>query len=236
MSEILAIDDEVNILELLKLYLVREGYKVQTATTGKEALSKIESINFDLIVLDVMLPDIDGFELCRQIRRKSNIPILMLTARKDDIDKIIGLELGADDYMTKPFNPREMVARVKAIFRRCNTSFQPVDVINIGKLRIDIPRQEVTIDGQLIKLRTKELALLSTLAQNAGIVMSREKLLEKVWGFDYYGETRTIDVHINHLREKITASGVNIETLRGTGYKLVELSEEEQKKTLSSYC
>jgi two-component system, OmpR family, alkaline phosphatase synthesis response regulator PhoP len=225
MSQILAIDDEINILELLKLYLEREGYKFQTAITGNEALSKIEAIYFDLIILDVMLPDIDGFEICRQIRKKSNVPILMLTARKDDIDKIIGLELGADDYMTKPFNPRELVARVKAIIRRSNATLQSVDTINIGKLHIDISRQEVTINGQLIKLRTKEFALLSTLAQNAGIVLSREKLLEKVWGFDYYGETRTIDVHINHLREKIAASGVNIETLRGMGYKLVELLE-----------
>jgi DNA-binding response OmpR family regulator len=137
--------------------------------------------------------------------------------------------------MTKPFNPRELVARVKAIIRRSNTTLQSVDTINIGKLHIDIPRQEVTINGQLIRLRTKEFALLSTLAQNAGIVLSREKLLEKVWGFDYYGETRTIDVHINHLREKIATSRVNIETLRGTGYKLVELSEGEQKnKSLSS--
>ena len=229
MSEVLAVDDEVNILELLKLYLSREGLKVQTANSGSEALLKMEAANFDLIILDIMLPDTDGFELCRQIRKKSNIPIIMLTARKDDIDKIIGLELGADDYLTKPFNPREMVARVKAIIRRYSIGLQPTDTIDVGMLHIDIPRQEVTINGQPIRLRTKEFILLSTLAQNAGIVLSREKLLEKVWGFDYYGETRTVDVHINHLREKIAASGVNIETMRGTGYKLIYHIPEEKK-------
>jgi DNA-binding response OmpR family regulator len=167
-----------------------------------------------------MLPDIDGFEVCRQIRKESNVPILMLTARKEDIDKIVGLELGADDYLTKPFNPRELVARVKAILRRYEAGLKPGDILEVGTLRIDLARHEVTMGGQPVKLRTKELALLTTLAQNLGMVLTREKLLELVWGYDYYGETRTVDVHINHLRDKIAGSGVHIATIRGSGYKM----------------
>ena len=220
MPKILVVDDELNILELVKLYLERDGYKVEAVSTGNDALAKMNTFNPDLIVLDLMLPDMDGFEVCRQVRKKSNVPIIMLTARKEDVDKIVGLELGADDYLTKPFNPRELVARVKAIIRRSQAGPAASEVLEIGKMRIDIARQEVSVDKQPVKLRTKEFALLTTLAQNLGIVLSREKLLELVWGFDYYGETRTVDVHINHLREKIAASGVNIETMRGTGYKM----------------
>ena len=223
MAKIIAVDDEPHILELVKLYLEREGYQVEGIATGKEALSRLSAAGPDLVVLDLMLPDIDGFEVCRQIRAKSNVPILMLTARKDDVDKIVGLELGADDYLTKPFNPRERVARVKAILRRYQTGLKPGEVVEIGKLRIDLSRYEVAVDGQLVRLRTKEFALLATLAQNAGIVLSREKLLELVWGYDFYGETRTVDVHVNHLREKIAGSGVQIETVRGTGYKMTPI-------------
>jgi DNA-binding response OmpR family regulator len=225
MSKILVVDDELNILELVKLYLERDGYKVEAVSTGNDALAKMNTFNPDLIVLDLMLPDMDGFEVCRQVRKKSNVPIIMLTARKEDVDKIVGLELGADDYLTKPFNPRELIARVKAIIRRSQAGPTASEVLEIGKLRIDVARQEVSVDKQPVKLRTKEFALLTTLAQNLGIVLSREKLLELVWGFDYYGETRTVDVHINHLREKIASSGVNIETMRGTGYKMT-VSEE----------
>jgi len=158
--------------------------------------------------------------VCRQIRAKSDVPILMLTARKEDVDKIVGLEMGADDYFTKPFNPRELVARVKAILRRYQAGLKPSDTVEVGKLRIDPSRYEVTVDGQPVKLRTKEFALLTTFAQNLGMVMSREKLLELVWGYDYYGETRTVDVHVKQLRDKIAGSGVQIETVRGTGYKM----------------
>lgn len=220
MPKILVVDDEPNIIELAKLYLEREGYEVEGAANGHDALSRQRAGNPDLIVLDLMLPDIDGYEVCRQIRTKSDVPILMLTARKEDIDKIVGLELGADDYLTKPFNPRELVARVRAILRRYQTGLKPSDTMEVGRLRIDLPRHEVKIGDRPIKLRTKEFALLSTFAQNPGIVLSREKLLEMVWGFDYYGESRTVDVHVNHLREKIAGSGAQIETVRGTGYKM----------------
>lgn len=223
MPRILAVDDELNILELVKLYLGREGYQVETASSGGDAISKMNTVNPDIIILDLMLPDIDGFEVCRRIRSKSRVPILMLTARKEDIDKVVGLEMGADDYLTKPFNPRELVARVKAILRRSQailTSGVSPDTIEIGRLRIDLPRHEVSIDGLPLKLRTKEFALLAALAQNQSILLSRDKILEMVWGFDYYGETRTVDVHINHLREKLAESGVNIETVRGSGYKM----------------
>jgi len=220
MPKILVVDDEPHIIELARLYLEREGYEVEEAVNGGDALSKQSAGNPDLIVLDLMLPDIDGYEVCRQVRTRSDVPILMLTARKEDIDKIVGLELGADDYLTKPFNPRELVARVRAILRRYQTGFKPGDTVEVGRLRIDLPRHEVTIGGQSVKLRTKEFDLLATFAQNLGIVLSREKLLELVWGFDFYGESRTVDVHVNHLREKIAGSGAIIETVRGTGYKL----------------
>jgi len=221
MPTILVVDDEPNIIELARLYLEREGYRIVTASDGREALSKLDNTSPALVVLDLMLPDIDGFEVCRQIRKKSDTPVLMLTARKEDIDKIVGLELGADDYVTKPFNPRELVARVKAILRRYQSGFTPDKVLELGKLRIDLSRHEASIDGQAIRLRTKEFALLTALVQNPGIVFSREQLLGIVWGSDYYGETRTVDVHINHLRDKIAGSGAVIETVRGTGYKIL---------------
>jgi DNA-binding response OmpR family regulator len=221
MANILIVDDEPNIIELATLYLERDGFKVEGVATGKDALLRQESSNPDLIILDLMLPDIDGFEVCRQIRARASVPILMLTARKEDVDKIVGLELGADDYLTKPFNPRELVARVKAILRRSQTEYKPSETLTIGNLTIDTARHQVTNNGKPVTLRTKEFALLVALAQNLGIVLSREKLLETVWGYDYYGETRTVDVHVNHLRDKIAGSGADIETLRGTGYKMI---------------
>jgi len=220
MTKVMVVDADPHIIELAKLYLEREGYQVEGVDCGQDALSLMATFNPDVIVLDLMLPDIDGFEVCRQIRTKSDVPILMLTARKDDVDKIVGLELGADDYLTKPFNPREMVARVRAILRRYQTGLKPGEILEAGGLRIDLSRHEVTANGEPVTLRTKEFALLTTFAQNLGIVLSREKLLELVWGYDYYGETRTVDVHINHLREKIGKSGIQIETVRGAGYKM----------------
>ena len=225
MTTILVIDDEPNIVELARLYLEQEGYRVEEAGNGNDGLSKLSTTKPALIVLDLMLPDIDGFEVCREIRKKSDVPIIMLTARKEDIDKIVGLELGADDYLTKPFNPRELIARVKAILRRYQSGLRPGQAIEVSNLRIDSARRETTIDGRPLKLRTKEFDLLTTLAQNLGIVLTRDQLLETVWGTDYYGETRTVDIHINHLRDKISDANVSIETVRGIGYKMVSRAQ-----------
>lgn len=169
-----------------------------------------------------MMPGMDGFEVCREIRKRSDVPILMLTARNEDIDKIVGLELGADDYMTKPFNPREMVARVKAILRRFEGGRKPQNAITAANLSVDKARREARIDETELTLRTKEFDLLVAFVENPGIALTRDQLLESVWGYDYAGETRTVDVHVQHLRSKLIGAGVQIETLRGVGYKLVE--------------
>jgi two-component system, OmpR family, alkaline phosphatase synthesis response regulator PhoP len=220
MPSVLIVDDEPNIAELATLYLEREGFKVHSVLSGKQGIEDYDRLRPDLIILDLMLPDIDGFEVCRQLRFRSAVPILMLTARKEDVDKIVGLELGADDYLTKPFNPRELVARVKAILRRGGRQGEAVKVLSLKGMQIDLARHEVTVGNNLVALRSKEFALLATLAENVGIVFTRERLLELVWGYEYYGETRTVDVHINHLRDKIAGSGVDIETVRGTGYRI----------------
>jgi DNA-binding response OmpR family regulator len=219
---ILLVDDEANIIELARLYLQREGFRLAAVSDGQAALDFVNREPPALMVLDLMLPKIDGYEVCRQVRAKSDLPIIMLTARDEDVDKIIGLELGADDYLTKPFNPRELVARVKAILRR---SERPVKsdstALHLGDVTIDPARREVTVAGKGATLRTKEFDLLLTLAENRGLVLTRERLLELVWGFDYLGQTRTIDVHIAHLRKTLAGSRVSIETITGVGYKLV---------------
>ncbi|MGQ9628006.1 MAG: response regulator transcription factor [Anaerolineae bacterium] len=216
---ILVVDDEQHILELARLYLENEGFTVESASDGRDALEKARSKSPALIILDLMLPEIDGWEVCRRLRAESDVPIIMLTARSADMDKILGLELGADDYLTKPFNPRELVARVKAVLRRADrvSSDRP---LTLGDLTIEPARREVRLGEKLLELRAKEFELLYTLAEHKGLVMSREQLLNLVWGFDFYGETRTVDVHIAHLREKIKDSQVRIETVWGVGYKL----------------
>ena len=224
---ILLVDDEPNIVELAQLYLEREGYRIISASDGKAALAAVEQHRPDLIVLDLMLPEIDGLEVCRTLRgKKDAVSILMLTARDEDIDKILGLELGADDYLTKPFNPRELVARVKAVLRRSGSSgdLQQDEPLQIGDVQIDALRREVRVNDQLIELRTQEFDLLYTLAQHPGIVLSRDKLLDLAWGYDYYGNTRTVDVHIGHLRKKLAESQVKIDTVTGIGYKLIQTS------------
>ncbi|HDH09321.1 MAG TPA: response regulator transcription factor [Chloroflexi bacterium] len=218
---ILVVDDEKNIVELARLYLEDAGYVVESAYDGAEALAKIRSLRPALVVLDLMLPKIDGWEVCRRVRATSDVPIIMLTARSEDVDKIVGLELGADDYLTKPFNPRELVARVRAVLRRYERAAKPTRAIHIGQVTIDPARREVTVAGKPIKLRAKEFDLLLALAQHRGLVLSRNQLLDLVWGYDFYGSTRTVDVHIAHLREKLAGSNVVIETVRGVGYKLV---------------
>jgi len=218
---VLVVDDEEHIIELARMYLEQEGFTVEGARDGAEALEKIRTLKPALIVLDLMLPEVDGWDVCRRTRAESEVPIIMLTARSDDVDKIVGLELGADDYLTKPFNLRELVARVKAILRRYERSIHPGRVIHLGQLTIDPASREVTLAGRSLKLRTKEFDLLHTLAEHRGQVLSREQLLDLAWGYDFYGETRTVDVHIAHLRNKLRGSEVEIETVRGVGYKLV---------------
>jgi DNA-binding response OmpR family regulator len=221
-ERILVVDDEPNIVDLATMYLEREGYRVDSAFDGAQALEHINELEPSLVVLDLMLPEIDGFEVCRQVRVHSDVPIIMLTARDDDVDKIVGLELGADDYLTKPFNPRELVARIKAILRRADRSVRPTDKpIHLADLRIDPDRREVTVSGEQVELRAKEFDLLQSLAENQGIVLSREQLLNLAWGYDFYGQTRTVDVHVAHLRKRIKGSQVQIETVTGVGYKLV---------------
>ena len=223
---ILVVDDEKTLVKALSFNLEKEGYRVEKAYDGEEALQKAFDLKPDIIVLDLMLPEIDGFEVCRRIRKKLETPIIMLTARTDDIDKVLGLELGADDYLTKPFNSRELVARIKAILRR--SAFREEEakkLLQIGRLQIDFLQHRVRIEDKDINLTTKEFALLSFLAANAGNVYSREQLLEQIWGYDYYGDVRTVDVHIRHLREKIEKDPGNPElilTIWGTGYKIRE--------------
>jgi two-component system, OmpR family, alkaline phosphatase synthesis response regulator PhoP len=220
MEKILVVDDEPNIVELVKLYLEREGFRVVTAGQGQKGLELAATMNPILVILDVMLPDIDGFEALRRLRRANQVPVLMLSARREDVDRIIGLEIGADDYLTKPFNPHELVARVKAVLRRTRSQKTAGQIIEVAQLKIDLERHEAFAAGSPVNLRTKEFSLLVALARDPGVVFTREKLLNQVWGYDYYGDTRTVDVHVNHLRDKLSGSGVDIETLRGTGYKL----------------
>lgn len=228
MPRILVVDDERTIAKGIKFGLEKEGYEVSVAHDGEEALKLFKEDEPDLIVLDLMLPEVDGFEVCRRIRKSSDVPIVMLTARGDDIDKILGLELGADDYVTKPFNPRELVARVKAILRRAQApAADPASMqtIRLQDLQIDLFQHKVRVRDKEVDLTSKEFALLSLLASHPGRVFSREKLLEHVWGYDYYGDARTVDVHIRHLREKIEpepATPQLILTVWGAGYKFRE--------------
>jgi len=218
---ILVVDDEKNIVQLARLYLTNEGYRVETAYDGKQAMEKAKAVRPDLIVLDIMMPEMDGLTVCRELRKTSNVPVIILTARGDDVDRIVGLEVGADDYMAKPFNPRELVARVKAVLRRSQGERDVPEVIEVDGLRIDAASREVTLDGHQLTLRAKEFDLLSAFAQHKGTVLDRERLLRLVWGTDYYGDSRTIDVHVAWLRDKLGQSHVKIQTVWGVGYKLV---------------
>ena len=221
MSEkILVVEDEIDLQETLTYNLKRQGYQVEAAGDGQSALAVARSSFPNLIILDLMLPVIDGYEVCRILRQEMSTPILILTARDEEIDRVIGLEIGADDYLTKPFNPRELVARVKAILRRGERKVDDSSPIHLGDLTIDPARREVRLSSRLLSLRTQEFDLLLTLAEHRGRVLSREQILQKAWGFDFYGQTRTVDVHVAHLRRKIEGSSVTIETVTGIGYKL----------------
>jgi two-component system alkaline phosphatase synthesis response regulator PhoP len=226
MKTILVVDDERHIVDLLRLYLEKEGFAVIAAQDGEQGLALHARHDPDLVVLDLMLPKADGFEVCREMRRRGDTPILMLTARDDDIDAIVGLELGADDYVTKPFNPRALVARVKAILRRTDVTARGGRPIEVGDLRIDPRRREAVVAGRRLELRAREFDLLTALARDPGVVLTRDALLEDVWGTDFPGETRTIDVHVAEVRKKLGEDGPPIETVRGIGYRLVPPARE----------
>jgi len=221
MKTILLVDDAPNIVELLRLYLEGAGYATVVATDGPTAVELHRKHRPDLVILDLMLPGMDGFEVCRAIRREADTPVLMLTARTDDVDAIVGLELGADDYVTKPFNPRALVARVKAILRRTDGTVRLGRPIEVGSLRIEPRRREVVVGERAVELRAREFDLLAALARDPGVVLSRESLLEDVWGTDFAGETRTVDVHVSELRKKLGPDGPTIESVRGVGYRLI---------------
>jgi DNA-binding response OmpR family regulator len=218
---ILVVEDEGSIASFVSLYLKNAGYTVRTASTGSEALSQVSAQMPGLIVLDLMLPDIDGIEVCKRIRQTSDVPILMLTARDEDVDKIIGLEVGADDYLTKPFNPRELVARVKSILRRATPERRDreSEVIDHGDLHIDSGRREVHVGEEEIQLAPKEFDLLWELLDHRGLVLTRDQLLERVWGYTFAGDTRTVDVHVRQLRRKL-GDASPIVTVWGVGYKV----------------
>jgi two-component system alkaline phosphatase synthesis response regulator PhoP len=218
---VLVVEDEASIASFVSLYLKNAGYGVRSATNGAEALREVGAGNLALVVLDLNLPDIDGIEVCRRIRQGSDLPILMLTARDEDVDKIIGLEVGADDYMTKPFNPRELVARVKSILRRSSTESRAVEseVIRHGNLSVDAGRREARVGEEEIQLAPKEFDLLWELLDHRGLVLTRDQLLERVWGYTFAGDTRTVDVHVRQLRRKL-GDASPIVTVWGVGYKV----------------
>ena len=218
-EKILVVDDEEHIIELVELYLEKEGYRVTSALDGDAAVEKFLSEKPDLLVLDIMLPGKDGLEVLREIRKTSQVPVIMLTARESEVDKVVGLELGADDYLTKPFSPRELVARVKAVLRRTQPK-PPADVLTLGDMELRRGARKATRSGVALDLTMKEFDLLACLMDHAGLVLSREQLLELVWGLEFPGGTRTVDQHVAQLRAKL-GEALRIETLRGIGYKLV---------------
>jgi DNA-binding response OmpR family regulator len=222
-QSILVIEDEASIASFIGMYLRTAGFGVRAARSGTEGIESASAEPPSLIILDLMLPDVDGIEVCRRIRRRSDIPILMLTARDDDIDKIIGLEVGADDYLTKPFNPRELVARVKSILRRATPEQREFEspFLEHGSLRIDAGRREVHVEGNEVQLAPKEFDLLWELLDHRGIVLTRDQLLERVWGYTFAGDTRTVDVHVGQLRRKL-GDACPIVTVWGVGYKVAD--------------
>jgi DNA-binding response OmpR family regulator len=223
---VLVVEDEQSIASFVSLYLRNAGYDVRNAATGSEALAQAAAGDISLIILDLMLPDIDGIDVCRRIRQRSEVPILMLTARDEDVDKIIGLEVGADDYLTKPFNPRELVARVKSILRRAAPERREVESAQLrhGDLLIDAGRREVRVGDEEIQLAPKEFDLLWELLDHRGLVLTRDQLLERVWGYTFAGDTRTVDVHVRQLRRKL-GDASPIVTVWGVGYKVAPARE-----------
>lgn len=221
--KILIVDDDENICELLNLYLKKDGFDTVLAYNGMQAVEYAEKFNPDLILLDIMMPKLDGWQVCREIRKKSEVPIIMLTAKGETFDKILGLELGADDYITKPFDTKEVIARIKAVLRRTSDKENQSDIkeVRFEKLIINLTNYELTVDGERIDTPPKELELLYHLASNPNRVYTRDQLLDEVWGFDYYGDSRTVDVHVKRLREKLedVSQEWSLKTVWGVGYK-----------------
>ena len=232
LEKILVVDDDINICELLRIYLEKEGYTVILAHDGEKGVEKFNATKPDVILLDIMLPVMDGWQVCREIRKKSNVPILMVTAKSETFDKVLGLELGADDYIVKPFDAKEVVARIKAVYRRAGQTAPETESkeVSYDKLQVNMTRYELKVDGKVLDTPPKELELLFYLASNPNRVYTRDQLLDEVWGFEYYGDSRTIDVHIKRLREKL--EGVSdkwiLKTVWGVGYKF-ETTEEPIK-------
>ncbi len=221
-QKILIVDDDVNICELLRLYLEKDGFEAVVVNDGETALKSTQSNNFDLILLDIMLPRLDGWQVCREIRKTSNIPIIMLTAKGETFDKILGLELGADDYVSKPFDTKEVIARIKAVLRRSESDkSSEIKEVRFDKLKINLTNYELVVNGVAIDTPPKELELIYHLASNPNRVYTRDQLLDEVWGFDYYGDSRTVDVHVKRLREKLedVSSEWCLKTVWGVGYK-----------------
>ncbi|HUZ43726.1 MAG TPA: response regulator transcription factor [Acidimicrobiales bacterium] len=219
-ATIVVVEDDHNISDLVDLYLRRDGFRVIQAADGEAGLAAVARERPRLVILDVGLPGgMDGIEVCRRLRQAGDVPVLMLTARDAEVDRVLGLEMGADDYVTKPFSPRELVARVKAILRRAEGPAREVEIVSIGPLEVDRGRREVRRDGEAVALATREFDLLSHLAENAGLVLSRRQLLDSVWGADWYGDERTVDVHIRQLRKKL-GEDLPLATIWGVGYRL----------------
>ena len=224
-EKILVVDDDTNTCELLRLYLTKEGYQVTTANDGEEGLEKFNQLKPDMVLLDVMMPRMDGLEVCRRIRKLGNTPVMMLTAKGETFDKVLGLELGADDYMVKPFDTKEVVARIKAVLRRCTVTTSQTEssegVIEFDNLRLDMNSYELRVKGKVVEAPPKELELLNCLASHPNRVYTRDQLLDEVWGFEYYGDSRTIDVHVKRLREKLAGASDKweLKTVWGVGYK-----------------
>jgi DNA-binding response OmpR family regulator len=215
---IVVVDDEANIADLVELYLTRDGFRVVKASTGDAGLRAVEHHRPRLVVLDIGLPDRDGLDVCRELRRTSTLPVIFLTARDDEVDRVLGLELGADDYVTKPFSPAELVARVKAVLRRAEGAAPP-EVLSLGAVTIDLGRREVLVRGTVVAFTTKEFELLRYLAERPGLALTRQQILDGVWGYDWFGDPRTVDVHIGQVRKKV-GDALTIATVRGLGYRL----------------
>jgi two-component system, OmpR family, response regulator RegX3 len=223
MTKILVVEDEASFSDALSYVLTKEGYEVVVADTGDGAIATFDKVGADLVLLDLMLPGLSGTEVCRQLRSRSNVPIIMLTAKDTEVDKVVGLELGADDYVTKPYSKAELIARIKAVLRRQSDLSESMDpVLVAGPVRIDVERHQVNVNNESISLPLKEFELLEFLVRNSGRVLTRAQLIDRVWGSDYFGDTKTLDVHVKRLRAKIEkdpANPVFIQTIRGLGYK-----------------